>query len=74
MDAILIPMTDLSALRSAGVFYPHTQQSWRWLYRCRAERGLNDAFVRVGRRILVDVSMYLALARVSSEARGHEGR
>lgn len=48
----LIPIGDIPALRQAGVHYPSTPESWRWLYRTRAERGVAEAFLRCGRRIL----------------------
>lgn len=59
----LIPMHDLDALREADVHYPATPESWRWLFRTRGERGLEGAFVRCGRRILVDTDKLLALMR-----------
>jgi hypothetical protein len=59
----LVPLTDIDALRAAGVAYPSTVYSWRWLYRHREERGLACAFRRVGRRVLVDVPAYLAAVR-----------
>jgi hypothetical protein len=59
----LVPITDLASLQAAGVAYPHTVDSWRWLYRCRVERGLEGAFHRVGRRVLVDVPAYLDAVR-----------
>lgn len=58
-----IPITDADALRAAGVAYPTTEHAWRWLFRVRHERGLDRAFVRVGRRILVDVPTYLDAIR-----------
>ncbi len=59
----LIPMHDIDALREAGVHYPATPESWRWLFRTRAERGVEAAFIRCGRRILVDTDRLLALMR-----------
>ncbi|MDA8248701.1 MAG: hypothetical protein M0Z28_05925 [Rhodospirillales bacterium] len=61
----LIPMTDGPALAAARVHYPSTLESWRWLYRQRRERGVEEAFVRVGRRILVDTDRLLELMRQS---------
>ena len=61
----LIPMTDGPALAAARVHYPSTLESWRWLYRQRRERGVEEAFVRVGRRILVDTDRLLDLMRQS---------
>ncbi len=59
----LIPIGDTVALRAAGVHYPTTPESWRWLYRTRAERGVAQAFLRCGRRILVDTDVLLDLMR-----------
>ncbi len=59
----LVPLTDLESLRAAGIQYPETVDGWRWLYRVRAERGMERAFRRVGRRVLVDVPAYLAAVR-----------
>jgi hypothetical protein len=59
----LIPLNNAAALQQAGILYPETEDGWRWLYRQRKERGLSAAFVRMGRRVLVDVPRYLELAR-----------
>jgi hypothetical protein len=48
-----IPITDLTALREQGITYPSTVDGWRWAWRQREERGLSDAFVRIGRRVCV---------------------
>ena len=61
----LVLMTDDRALREAGVHYPVTAESWRWLFRTRRERGVEEAFMRVGRRILVDTDRLLELMRQS---------
>ena len=66
--ATLVLMTDLDALRAAGVVYPKTVDGWRWLYRIRHERGLDRAFCRVGRRVLVDVPAYLTAIRANTAA------
>lgn len=58
-----IPMTDLDTLRAAGICYPTTLNGWRWLFRNRHERGLEDAFRRIGRRIVVDPKRYRELVR-----------
>jgi hypothetical protein len=60
-----VALTDLANLRSAGIAYPSTIHGWRWLYRHRHERGLDDAFRRVGRRIVVDPERYRELVRAS---------
>jgi len=59
----LIPLTDLDGLRAAGIAYPSTEHGWRWLYRQRHARGLNDAFRRIGRRIVLDPARYIDLVR-----------
>ena len=59
----LIPLTDQRGLTDAGIAYPSTTESWRWLFRHRVERGLDEAFLRVGRRILVDTDRLLALMK-----------
>jgi len=61
-----IALTDLENLLAAGIVYPSTVHAWRWLFRHRHERGLEDAFRRVGRRIVVDAERYQELLRASS--------
>ena len=61
-----IALTDLANLRAAGIVYPSTVHGWRWLFRHRHERGMQDAFRRVGRRIVVDAQRYQELLRASS--------
>jgi hypothetical protein len=56
-----IPITNLEALRGAGIEYPNTVNSWRWIYRRRHESGLADSFRTVGRRVLVNPSRFLEL-------------
>jgi len=63
MTPVLIPLTDLEGLRAAGIVYPKTVHAWRWLFRHRHERGLADAFPRIGDRILVDVARFVELVR-----------
>ena len=59
----LIPLTDQRGLTDAGIAYPSTTESWRWLFRHRLERGVEAAFLRCGRRILVDTEVLLSLMR-----------
>jgi hypothetical protein len=61
-----IALTDLANLRAAGIVYPSTVHGWRWLFRHRHERGLADAFRRIGRRIVVDAQRYQELLRATS--------
>jgi hypothetical protein len=65
VNAILIPITDLEALKAAGLLYPATVDAWRWAYRRRKERGLSEAFVKFGSRILVDVTRFANLTRTA---------
>ncbi len=57
----IVALTDLASLRAAGIAYPDTEHAWRWLYRKRVERGLDAAFMRQGRRILVNVELFIKL-------------
>lgn len=66
--AIIVPLTDTERLKALGAEYPETLDGWRWAYRCRHERGIADAFLRQGRRVLVDVPRYLELLRSASSA------
>jgi hypothetical protein len=68
MTPMLIPLTDPESLRAAGIVYPSTVHAWRWLYRHRHERGLDDAFRRVGRRILLDAVRYVELVRGAGQS------
>ena len=61
-----VALTDLKNLRAAGIAYPSTVHGWRWLFRNRHERGLEDAFRRIGRRIVVDPERYRELIRARS--------
>ncbi len=63
-----VALTDLPSLRAAGIAYPSTVHGWRWLFRHRHERGLDDAFRRIGRRIVVDPQRYRELVRRSPGA------
>ena len=63
-----VALTDIENLRAAGIAYPSTVHGWRWLFRHRHERGLGDAFRRIGRRIVVDPERYRELVRASSGA------
>jgi hypothetical protein len=58
-----IPITDLETLRERGITYPSSVDGWRWLFRRREERGLKDAFVRVGRRVCLLPDRYVTALR-----------
>ena len=75
MEIILVAMSDTDTLKAAGIRYPTTKCGWQWLYRRRHERGVADAFIRSGRRILVHVPRYIELACGSAaDARPIAGR
>jgi hypothetical protein len=65
---LLIPLTDVEALRAAGIHYPATEDAWRWCYRHRHARGVAGAFKLNGRRIVVDVDAFKAAVRGSEVA------
>jgi hypothetical protein len=65
----LVPITDTPALRAAGIYWPTTAPSWRWQYLRRHDYGTAEAFVRVGRRLLVNVP---AFKRIIAERAGQE--
>ena len=65
MTDLLIPLTDVEALKAAGIHYPATENAWRWCYRHRHARGLASAFKLNGRRIVVDVDAFKAAVRRS---------
>ena len=65
----IVPLADVERLQAEGIAYPKTIHGWRWLYRNRHQHGLAGAFLRVGRRVLVDVTRYLELVRQDGGAR-----
>jgi len=58
MKPQFVPINDLRALSAAGIEYPKTESQARWLFRRRHFNGLSQTFVRVGRRIFIDVKKY----------------
>lgn len=58
----LISLTDPAAMLDAGLPFRSTDQA-RWEFRNAAERGTEDAFVRIGRRIYIDPDAYHKLIR-----------
>ena len=56
--ATLIPIRQAHRLTDAGLAYPSTYGQLRWLYRNRKARGLERAFVCVGKIVLFDVAEY----------------
>jgi hypothetical protein len=65
----LIPMTDLDALKRAGILYPDSANAWRWCYRHRHARRLASGFKLNGRRIVVDVDAFKAAVRAQQATR-----
>jgi hypothetical protein len=63
MTDLFIPITDIASLKAAGIYYPATEYAWRWCFRHRHARGLQHAFRRNGRRIIVDVDAFKAAMR-----------
>lgn len=59
---ILIPLTDVGQMRAHGLPF-RTTDSVRWCYRHAGERGLSDAFVRIGKRIYLDPERFHELVR-----------
>jgi hypothetical protein len=66
MAPAFVLITDLAGMREAGITYPSTVAGFRWLFRQRHQRGLDDAFRRVGRRILLDTARNIELVRKAS--------
>ena len=54
MTDLLISMTDVEALKAAGIHYPATESAWRRCVRRRHVCGLENAYKRSGRRTVVD--------------------
>lgn len=65
MEQSLIPLTDIAGARNAGIPVTTTHQL-RWLERTADEKGLRDAFVRVGRRVFLDPDKFHKLVRKRS--------
>lgn len=61
MKAKLIPLNDSAAFKKAGIEYPSTEAQVRWLFRQRRSNGLAGAFVRIGRRVFLDVDRFNVL-------------
>lgn len=66
----IVPITDIEAIRNAGVLYPETVDGWRWLHRHRVARGMAHVFPRIGRRVMVDIPAYVAALRAQREVAG----
>lgn len=58
----LIPLTDIERMQAAGLPF-ESPDSARWCERRAEERGLSEAFIRIGRRVYVDPEVFHRLAR-----------
>lgn len=67
MSQSLIALTDVAGARSAGIPVTSAHQL-RWLERTADEKGLRNAFVRIGRRVFLDPAKFHELARQQSAA------
>lgn len=63
----LIPLTDPAAMREAGLPFSSTDSA-RWCFRHRVERGVSDAFVRIGSRVYIDPDRFHSLVRSTAAA------
>jgi len=58
----LIPLTRPAEAKAAGVPVDSEDQL-RWLARTADEKGLREAFVRIGRRVFLDPAKFHELVR-----------
>ena len=58
----LIPLTDPTKMQAAGLPFASTESA-RWCFRHAAERGVAEAFVRLGRRVYIDPTRFHELVR-----------
>ena len=65
MSQQLIPLTRPERFEAAGLPF-ETEHAARWAFRQAEHNGLSGAFVKIGRRIYIDVDRFHDLVR-----RGH---
>lgn len=58
----LVALNNSKALRAAGIPF-ETEHQARWAKRQSSENGLSGAFVRIGRRVFIDVPRFHELVR-----------
>ena len=58
----LIPLTRPAEAKAAGMPV-ETVNQLRWLQRTADEKGISEAFVRIGKRVFVDPEMFHKLVR-----------
>lgn len=58
----LIRITDIAALKAAGLPFSSVHAA-RWCERTAVEKGLSEAFVRIGKNVHVDPAKFHELAR-----------
>lgn len=61
----LIRIVDIDRIRAAGLPF-RTVDEIRWCFRTAADKGLTDAFVRIGKNIHVDPVKFHELVRQSA--------
>jgi hypothetical protein len=62
MQSQLIRINDLEGLKAAGLPFKSVNAA-RWCQRTAREKGLADAFVRIGKAVHVDPAKFHELAR-----------
>lgn len=67
MSPQLVPLNKPDQLKAAGVPF-ETEHQARWAERQSHENGLAGAFVRIGRRVFIDVPKFHELVRKNSVA------
>lgn len=61
----LIPLNKPAEAKAAGIPV-ETEDQLRWMERTAEEKGLAEAFVRIGRRVFVDPAKFHELVRQRS--------
>jgi hypothetical protein len=67
MSQQLIPLNRPLEARAAGIPVDSENQL-RWLERTADEKGLRDAFIRIGRRVFLDADKFHQLVRANSRS------
>ena len=62
MSQQLIPLTRPEKFEAAGLPF-ETEHAARWAFRQANHTGLSDAFIRIGRRVYIDVGRFHELVR-----------
>lgn len=67
MTQQLIAINRLAEMKAQGLPF-ETEHQARWAERTADEKGLREAFVRIGRRVYVDPAKFHELARKQTAA------